>query len=674
MPTLKDIAKEANVSYGTVSNVINKRGNVSLEKIKLVEEAVKKLGYTYNTKASSLRSNKKEDITLIIPSLANFKLKQVFELLSIKLKDDGFNLKLYVTHNNPVLEKEYLNLSLATSKAILINSCLLGDDKFYETKINRKTPILFIESKQHYPFFSHVSFNYQQFIFDLNKYIDSNNYQKVLLLSENNLIDKNLLDNKITLLESSNQYNLASSLDVLNQHAFDLIVTTSLEKANAIITAKEIISSDHQETIITLKETSEIAFSNFAYYLYNINDLVSNLLSFIDNPSSFKNKKLDFIGFKKSYQTKALNQEINILMIESPSTNALLQIKPFLEKLSNLKINIDVFRYNDYDNIFENQLYLKYDLMRIDMAYLPNMAPKLFKPLNNQFLNFNHKFIKGLDDYMYVNDTFYSLPFDISSFVLMYRDDILNEQAFKRNYYEKTKLNNVIPTNLKEYNTLEEFIVNQTEKEFYPSTVCYGASITVGNEFLARASNNNILNSKGELNLDNKEVADILDKYYYSVINSKTKTNTFWNDVIKEYSEGKTLLSMVYTNYIHLLKDYNKELLYNTKFTHTPSSNSLVGGGVFGLSKNTNKDELCYIFLKNLYSDEISKLLISLGATLPTKNIFEDIRFLKMYPWLSEIPTTISLSKRAKNKLDLATYEYEKLIGRKVIEYINNKI
>ena len=85
-------------------------------------------------------------------------------------------------------------------------------------------------------------------------------------------------------------------------------------------------------------------------------------------------------------------------------------------------------------------------------------------------------------------------------------------------------------------------------------------------------------------------------------------------------------------------------------------------------------NELCYIFLKNLYSDEISKLLITLGATLPTKNIFEDIRFLKMYPWLSEIPTTISLSKRAKNKLDLATYEYEKLIGRKVIEYINNKI
>ena len=36
MPTIKDIAREAGVSHGTVSNVINGRGNVSVEKIQLV--------------------------------------------------------------------------------------------------------------------------------------------------------------------------------------------------------------------------------------------------------------------------------------------------------------------------------------------------------------------------------------------------------------------------------------------------------------------------------------------------------------------------------------------------------------------------------------------------------------------------------------------------------------
>ncbi|MBZ4252004.1 LacI family DNA-binding transcriptional regulator, partial [Streptococcus pneumoniae] len=38
MVTIKDIARVSGVSHGTVSNVLNKKGNVSAAKIKLVEE------------------------------------------------------------------------------------------------------------------------------------------------------------------------------------------------------------------------------------------------------------------------------------------------------------------------------------------------------------------------------------------------------------------------------------------------------------------------------------------------------------------------------------------------------------------------------------------------------------------------------------------------------------
>ena len=55
MPTINDIAKEAGVSHGTVSNVLNKTGKVSIEKIQLVENAIKKLGYVPNVQAQRLR-------------------------------------------------------------------------------------------------------------------------------------------------------------------------------------------------------------------------------------------------------------------------------------------------------------------------------------------------------------------------------------------------------------------------------------------------------------------------------------------------------------------------------------------------------------------------------------------------------------------------------------------
>ena len=69
MASIKDIAKYAGVSHGTVSNVLNHKGNVSTEKILLVEQAAKALGYQMNSQASGLRSGKSKTICIIVPGI-----------------------------------------------------------------------------------------------------------------------------------------------------------------------------------------------------------------------------------------------------------------------------------------------------------------------------------------------------------------------------------------------------------------------------------------------------------------------------------------------------------------------------------------------------------------------------------------------------------------------------
>jgi LacI family transcriptional regulator len=64
---LKDIAKLANVSVGTVDRVIHKRGEVSEDSYKKIMAIVEKTGYTPNLLAKTLGSNKVFKIAAVIP-------------------------------------------------------------------------------------------------------------------------------------------------------------------------------------------------------------------------------------------------------------------------------------------------------------------------------------------------------------------------------------------------------------------------------------------------------------------------------------------------------------------------------------------------------------------------------------------------------------------------------
>lgn len=67
-PTMKDVAREANVSLGTVSKVIN--GIPVGEKYrKRVEAAATNLGYQVNNYARGLKTNRTYCVALVMPSL-----------------------------------------------------------------------------------------------------------------------------------------------------------------------------------------------------------------------------------------------------------------------------------------------------------------------------------------------------------------------------------------------------------------------------------------------------------------------------------------------------------------------------------------------------------------------------------------------------------------------------
>ena len=70
-PTMRDVARMADVSVATVSAVINGTGTVSRERAESVRKAMEALDYHADQIARSLKTGKTRVIGMIIPDVTN---------------------------------------------------------------------------------------------------------------------------------------------------------------------------------------------------------------------------------------------------------------------------------------------------------------------------------------------------------------------------------------------------------------------------------------------------------------------------------------------------------------------------------------------------------------------------------------------------------------------------
>ena len=69
LPTIKDVAKRANVSISTVSHVINQTKHVNPDTALRVREAVKELNYKTNIFAKNLKSQSTRQIGVVVTDI-----------------------------------------------------------------------------------------------------------------------------------------------------------------------------------------------------------------------------------------------------------------------------------------------------------------------------------------------------------------------------------------------------------------------------------------------------------------------------------------------------------------------------------------------------------------------------------------------------------------------------
>ncbi|MEM8530024.1 MAG: LacI family DNA-binding transcriptional regulator [Chloroflexota bacterium] len=119
--TIEDVAREAGVSYATVSRVVNNKSYIKPATRERVMEAITRLGYVVNPQARSLAGGQSQVIGLVVQELGSEYIGGVVRGIDMELDALGYNLMLYVTHRRKTRESTYVTaLTRGLSEGLLL--------------------------------------------------------------------------------------------------------------------------------------------------------------------------------------------------------------------------------------------------------------------------------------------------------------------------------------------------------------------------------------------------------------------------------------------------------------------------------------------------------------------------------------------------------------------------
>lgn len=143
-PNLKDVAVLAGTSVATASRVLNNTGYIAGETRTRVLQAAETLNYQPNLRAKGLRRGSSHTIGLLIPNLLNAYYTALADSISLLLTQNGYQLLLSSTRDDPAIESETLRTMIGHDVDGLIWVPTEAPPKLLDYLHSQKTPAISI--------------------------------------------------------------------------------------------------------------------------------------------------------------------------------------------------------------------------------------------------------------------------------------------------------------------------------------------------------------------------------------------------------------------------------------------------------------------------------------------------------------------------------------------------
>ena len=695
MTTIKDIAAAAGVSHGTVSNVLNKRGNVSYEKIRLVEETAIAMGYAIDEKASLLRRGTTKTLAVLLPAVSEPQYADLYTGILFYAKSKGYSVRLFLTEDLPLLEHAAINDALAMKAcAILAVSCLKAEKKDYQPVLTRKVPLLFIERPPRSSSFTSYTFDMNQAALAAAELIGGQDC--CCVTRDHHFQDQHAFCEALKQTAKPEFYE-----NIRGAHS-PIIYQLLGQRPDVpwIIAAHEaladriyhVFSTGCQQVphIISLSSLRPALNSQYYHLAFNYRGLGHEatvaVISQIEEgivPTS-KIFPLSTCTTPVKAATPIIKKPLRVIAHRTPALTALRYLLPQFQRKYGIPVELETYPLSTvYEHIISKD-HKPWDVIRIDPSALAYLAPKLFYNLTELDTGaaslFNQYLPKLQDDFSMVGGKLYALPFDISVQMLFYQRDLFEDSGQKRAFYEATGKSLKVPSDYEEFDAVCRFFTKALRPE---SPIRYGASISLGNptsaasEYLPRllAAEGLSYSRNGCLDLCTPAALEALRSYMSMAEYSSPEPVYSWNDVADNFAKGNQATTILYVNHAsRFITGSGTNVSEKIGFAPIPGGTPLLGGGSLGVGIHSGQPDAAYEFIKWATGKEIASELVMMGGLSACRLVYEQREVLDTYPWLTKLWDNIQLGIR-KPIMSLIDVNYnqrdfEYLLGTQLIKAV----
>ena len=638
MPTIKDIAKAAGVSHATVSNVLNRKGNVSAEKIKLVQDTARAMGYRIHEAASALRSGKARVLGVILPDVQSQAHGDLLRGLNQAASDRGFSVLLRLTDNVPEQERRAIQDLLSARAACVAAVSSFPDPREKYAELAQAGIRVQFALRSGPDEADYMGFDLEAAARMLATQALGDGAERVGVMTNLPAYPaERALQEALTRVLGKrlwravhgivSQYD-KQALDLLEGEGPDVVIATCGEMAEAVLRVCAAMrrTPPRLYALAARRVFLSPAYGTCALDYRALGRCVGEQLLSEAPPS-----RVVLPPEAPAPQTPAVlgRTALRMLSIDNPYTDALRKLAPLLQKQTGIELAITTLPTALVTKALADPERVRgFDLMRMDLALMDCYAGALFEPLDQ-----GYGVLPTLTaEYAMADGQVRSLPFDPSCQLLLYRKDLFENPRYQRAYLETFHRPLDLPAQYGQYAQVAAFFDG-----FVEETGARGALVGRQNsECIAQII---ALSEDGTWPSLTEEAfcAEIETRRRLEAASGIADSGN-WNDTVDRFARGESVMMLAHSNYAERLShDPLLRTAGRVGYTAAFGQHPLLGGGVIGIGRHASDKSAAKAFLAWLYGERTARLMALLGGSSPCPGPYREDEVLDLYPWLSSV-------------------------------------